>query len=241
MGEEADHRADFEGAVLLVNVPTLVLDQKWHRLFALSGKPQEIVDIEAELNDLLLTQGKANERIRELKKKKQKIMSSVMVNMDGAEDGNASRTARLDEDKMEIESINTELSELEDELLELPGKIRHTNNQLMVETMNFCYHKMRTNTEEAKEIGEWISNIRIELKKNIIRKQNRDINNRQMYNYMHDIFGPSIMDIFDLVSSGIDMESLNKEPEKKASDGSVKKTGDGSANVRKTEDIKSNQ
>lgn len=243
MAVDEDHRSEFEGAVMLVRVPTLVLDQKWHRLFALAGKPQEVVDLEAELNDLLLSQGRINERIKELKRKKQKLMSSVVVNMDGAQDGNESRTRRLDEDKAEIESINSELDELNDELLELPMKIKQLNNQLMVETMDFCYHKMRSNTAEAKEIGEWILNMRVELKKNIIRKQNRDINNRQMYNYMHDIFGPEVMDIFDLVSGEIDMEAINNPPKQntpeKASDGSVKQTASTQGDKRGRVDIKS--
>ena len=37
----------------------------------------------------------------------------------------------------------------------------------------------------------------MDLKKNIIRKQNRDINNREIYAYLHDIFGPSTLDLFD--------------------------------------------
>ena len=40
--------------------------------------------------------------------------------------------------------------------------------------------------------------MRIDLKKNIIRKQNRDINNREIYAYMHDIFGPDVLDLFDV-------------------------------------------
>jgi hypothetical protein len=40
--------------------------------------------------------------------------------------------------------------------------------------------------------------VRIELKKNIIRKQNRDINNREMYSYLHDILGPEVLNLFDI-------------------------------------------
>ena len=53
-------------------------------------------------------------------------------------------------------------------------------------------------TWESKEIEEWISGIRIELKKNIIKKQNRDINNREIYAYLHDIFGAEVLDLFDI-------------------------------------------
>ena len=54
------------------------------------------------------------------------------------------------------------------------------------------------NQSESKEIEDWINQVRIDLKKNIIRKQNRDINNREIYAYMHDIFGPDVLDLFDV-------------------------------------------
>ena len=40
--------------------------------------------------------------------------------------------------------------------------------------------------------------MRIDLKKNIIKKQNREINSKEIYSYMHDIFGAEIIDVFDL-------------------------------------------
>ena len=52
--------------------------------------------------------------------------------------------------------------------------------------------------EEIKEIDAWIKQVRIDLKKNIIKKQNREINSKEIYSYMHDIFGAEIIDVFDL-------------------------------------------
>ena len=40
--------------------------------------------------------------------------------------------------------------------------------------------------------------VRIDLKKNIIRKQNRTINNKEIYSYLHDIFGAEVLDLFDI-------------------------------------------
>lgn len=53
--------------------------------------------------------------------------------------------------------------------------------------MDYFSEKIEKNKLESKEIDDWIANIRVELKKNIIRKQNRDINNREIYSYLHDI------------------------------------------------------
>ena len=73
-----------------------------------------------------------------------------------------------------------------------------TNERLMLASMEFCYEKLRTNDEEIKEIDAWIKQVRIDLKKNIIKKQNREINSKEIYSYMHDIFGAEIIDVFDL-------------------------------------------
>jgi hypothetical protein len=80
--------------------------------------------------------------------------------------------------------------------------------------MEYFYEKLRINKQEAAEIDEWITQVRIDLKKNIIRKQNREINNREMYAYLHDIFGPEVLDLFDVeYSEETDSEQETKQEE----------------------------
>jgi hypothetical protein len=55
--------------------------------------------------------------------------------------------------------------------------------------------------------------VRIDLKKNIIRKQNRDINNREIYAYLHDIFGARVIDLFDIKYEEENSEAEEKEKE----------------------------
>ena len=74
----------FKAALKSVKVPVLVLDQKWHRLFAISGKPESVKEKEVELNELLQLQGKLNQEIKDLKAVKNKLMQGIVVNMDGA-------------------------------------------------------------------------------------------------------------------------------------------------------------
>ena len=59
---------------------------------------------------------------------------------------------------------------------------------------------------ESDDIDAWINQVRVDLKKSIIRKQNRDINNREIYAYLHDIFGPSTLDLFDIHYEDEDVE-----------------------------------
>ena len=195
MGEELD----FAGALKGKKVPILTLDQKWHRLFAIHGKPEAVKELESELNELLKRQGKLNNDLKELKKKKNQLLDNIVQNMEGSteEASNSSKARKLEEDRQKIDEIKALTESYEDELLELPNKIKATNELLMIKSMDYFYEIIRVNKEESEEIDRWITQVRIELKKNIIRKQNRDINNKEMYAYLHDVLGPEVIDLFD--------------------------------------------
>ena len=182
---------DFKSALIGKTVPLLVLDQKWHRLFAVHGKTEEIKELESKLNNLLAEQGRLNNRLKELKKLKGRLLDEIVQGMDD-------KDKKLEENKRLVDEINEKMETCEEELMDIPHMIRETNDELMVLSMDYFYEKIRINQTESKEIEEWINQVRIDLKKNIIRKQNRDINNREIYAYLHDIFGAEVIDIFDI-------------------------------------------
>lgn len=216
-----DEEKDFKNSLKDKRVPILVLDQKWHRLFALSGKTPEILRIETELNKLVEKQGQLNNDLKDMKKLKAKLMQSIVENMEGthAENFGAIESKKLDEDRRLIDELNVKIQDSEDSLLELPQLIKEKNEGLMLESMSFCYEKLRTNMQEAGEIAEWIIQVRKDLKKNIIKKQNREINNRQIYSYMHDIFGAEVINLFDLKYEDVEQKlEKKKEPDKNNSE-----------------------
>ncbi len=253
MAEEKDF------SVFLQNkrIPICTLDQKWHKLFALKGKPDEVVECEKELNELLKHQGKLNTDIKDLKKLKTKLMGNIVENMEGTHEENKGRISskKLDEDKRLIDEINEKLAEYEDELLDMPREIGRVNKELMRLTVKYCYENLRMNVAEIREVADWITQVRIDLKKNIIKKQNREINSRQIYAYMHDIFGAQMMDVFDLDNEDIDLSILLERPKKKEqpsqeqqapqgqdaqkmdADGSVTKKSAGEATEQKKENF----
>ena len=197
---------EFRKALEHKKLPLLVLDQKWHRLFAIHGKTDEIRNAETELNNLLARQGKLNSDLKDYKKVKNQLMDEIVQNMEGSV-GNASDKEKVrDKDKRMIDELNERIDAAEAELLELPQKMKQVNENLMILSMEYFYAKLKINTQESKEIEEWINQVRIDLKKNIIKKQNRDINNREIYAYLHDICGPQVLDLFD-----VEMEASDKE------------------------------
>lgn len=183
---------DFEKALSGKKIPILVLDQKWHRLFAIHGKTDEIAAAEHELDELLKKQGKYNNDIKDLKKLKTKSMSNIVANMEDDED------EKLDNDKRIIDEINDRVDAIEEALADVQQQIRQVNEHLMILSMDYFSEKIEKNRQESQQIDEWIANIRVELKKNVIKKQNRDINNREIYSYLHDIFGAEVLDLFDI-------------------------------------------
>lgn len=194
-----ENQEEFKKALQGKNIPILVLDQKWHRLFAIHGKPQEVVELESSLNALLARQGKLNTDEKTLKKLKGQLMDNIVLNMQESDDSaqNSIRGQKLEADRKMIDETNARIEAIEDELLELPKQIHAVNESLMLASMDYFYEKFRVNKEESDEIDAWIRQVRIELKKNIIRKQNRDINSHEMYAYIHDVLGAEVLDLFD--------------------------------------------
>lgn len=195
----------FKESITGKRIPILVLDQKWHRLFAIHGKPDSVKELEANLGALLAKQGKLNTDLKDLKRLKNNLMNQIMENMEGADSDidQATREKTMEDNKRLIDEVNERLEKCEDELFELPNEIASVNESIMLQTMDYCYDILRLNKEEAVEIDEWITQVRIDLKKNIIRKQNREVNNKEMYSYMHDIFGAEILNIFDIKEDSI--------------------------------------
>lgn len=199
--------SSFKNALDSAKIPILVLDQKWHRLFAISGKPEDVKEVEAELNTLLQKQGKLNTDLKGYKKVKSDLMQSIVENMDAKDENKSTpeNQKKAETDRRLMDELNAKMDACEDELLDLPPLIQEKNRELMMLTMAFSYDKLRTNESEIQAISEWIQKIRVELKRNIIRKQNREINNKEIYSYMHDIFGKDVITLFDVHYEDMDV------------------------------------
>ena len=128
-----------------------------------------------------------------------------------AQNPDKSLEKKLEDNKRLIEESNERLEAYQDELMELPGMIDKANKALMVATMEYCYENMERNTEEILRIAKWVAEIREELKNNLVRKQEKEIYNRQMYAYMHDIFGADVVEMFDMKYNPLEQAPKNTD------------------------------
>lgn len=197
-----DKREDsFKKALDGKRIPVLTLDNKWYRLFNMMEPDRELKRLEDSLNSLLKLQGKMNTESKSFKKLKKKLMDEIVQLMERSD---SAAEKKIEENKRLIEECNAKLEEYEDKLLDIPKEIDRANYALMVRTMEMCYEVLKINEKEINEIGEWITQIRIELKKNIIRKQEKEIKNYELYSFMHDIFGADVVEIFDVNQEHLD-------------------------------------
>ncbi len=182
-------------------IPVLTLDNKWHRLFTMMEPDKELKRLEENLNSLLRLQGKMNTESKSIKKIKKKLMDEIVQLM---ERNDSAAERKIEENKRLIEECNEKLDEYQDKLLDIPKEIDVANYALMIRTMEMCYEVLKINEKEIEEIGDWITQIRVELKKNIIRKQEKEIKNYELYSFMHDIFGADVVEIFDVNREHVD-------------------------------------
>lgn len=185
----------YENALKGRKVPILVLDNKWHRLFDFMEPDKTINRMEEELNSLLKRQGRLNSQLKDLKRIKKKLMDEIMELM---EKEDAASDRKREENKRLIEECNEKTEAFCDELLDLPARIQQINHDLMIHTMEMCYEVLKTNEKDIIDIAQWIDQVRIDLKKNIVRKQQKEIMNQELYSFMHDILGPHVIEVFDM-------------------------------------------
>ena len=183
----------YRPALIGRKLPILPLDNKWYRLMASYEMNYYMKQLENDIKELLKKQGRLNNEIKDLKKYKSKLMGQIVGSMDNADNADLAS-----ENKKLIAEVNNKMDAIQEQLIDIPKELNELNYNLMLETMELCYSSIAENTADIEELSAWIDNIRVELKKNVVRKQDRELKNQQIYNYMHDIFGAEVIDIFDL-------------------------------------------
>lgn len=190
---EGEKREAFEQALKGKRIPILTLDNKWYKLLTEEARA-EVAGLEEELNALLKRQGKLNNDVKNIKRLKKKLMGEIVSLVDEAEqEGKEDAPQKIEQNKKLVEDCNQRLEGYQDELLELPREIEQANFKLMLATMDYCYDAMQENGADIQEIAQWVTEVRIELKKRLIRKQEMEQRNNAIYSYMHDVFGAEVI------------------------------------------------
>lgn len=189
---------DFQKVFKGKKIPILVLDSRWHELFPDYDKPANIKEIENKLNDLIKQQGKLTSDMKDMKNLKNKLMQEIITNMNVNETQEGKLKAKkLDKSQKLIKEIGEKLTKSEDELIEIPYRIKELNEQLIIESAKVCYDRLNNNNKRITDIASWITKVREELKNKILEKQDMEMKNTAIYSYMHDMLGPELLQELD--------------------------------------------
>lgn len=192
---------DVKKNVAYKQLPLVILDERWHKLFPEEEKSARIKELEHMLGELLKRQGKITNDIKSVKAIKSKLMQEILNNADNTELSEAKRQKLMNRDQKLILEAKEKLEKLEEEELELPGKIRDCNIALVIEGVEVCYNRIHQNYDDIQLLGKWINEARIELKKKVLIKQDKELKNNEIYSYMHDMLGPEMMEVFDTTTN----------------------------------------
>lgn len=179
-------------------IPLLPLDARWHELFPDFRKTCRIKALEKRLNKLIQKQGQTNNDLKEYEKAKKVLMKNIVDNMtDGHEVDSPIRSMKQDRNQKLLADLKDKREKAEQLVCELPTEIEQANRELLVECMRVCYQELMDNTHEIEAINEWVKATRERLKDEILKKQDMEMRNTQMYKYMHNLLGAEVVEIFD--------------------------------------------
>lgn len=190
--------SEYESFIDIKRIPILPLDNRWHQLFPANQKPSHIKKLESEVMKLIKRESGVSKEMKDLLKLKKKLMDEIRLNMsEGADEKESIRKKKLEASGRLIQDINDKIEKIETEKYELPHKLVRANANLLFASINECYEQIDNNTKQIEALDIWINQVREELKKNVILKQEKEEMNQNIYTYMHDILGAKFMEVFD--------------------------------------------
>ena len=179
-----------------VEVPILILDERWHHIFPDHNKSAQVRELEVALRECFKRQARISEELEKAENTKQKLMKRIIDNMRVAQ-VSAEEAKKQDKSQQLIKEINIEIAELEADYEEMPQRIKALNEELLIESMRVCYRIMEANKAQLDKQKVLVEEAQQLLMERTLVKQNLEKENHQMYTFMHRMFGRSILELFD--------------------------------------------
>ena len=179
-----------------VEVPVLILDERWHHIFPDNKKSAQVRELEVTLRESFKRQARISEELEKAENTKQKLMQRIINNMRVAQ-VSEEEAKKQDKSQQMIKEINVEIAELEAEYEEMPQKIKALNEELLIESMRVCYRIMEANKAQLNKQKILVEEAQQLLMERTLVKQSLEKENHQMYTFMHRMFGRNILELFD--------------------------------------------
>ena len=208
--KKQEKETDWEEEVFLqkfhgVEVPILILDERWLRIFPDNYKTPEMKRLEGELREAFKYQARLTADMEEAESTKKQLMDRIIHFMNAAQ-VNTQEAQKQEKSQEYIKSINQQLKELEIEYETMPDRIKELNEELLIESLRVCYRRMQENKRERQEQRELVREARELLQSRQERQEELQKENEHIFTFMHRIFGRKILEIFDEFDDEVEEE-----------------------------------
>jgi hypothetical protein len=189
----------FERKTLRKNdISLLILDERWNRLFVNTPKTPRIAFCEEKLKELLKEEARLTAEAKEIAADKKKRMDRIMQLTPAVFERNdeAAKKEMVFCEK-EIKRINARIKNIEEALEVMPDRIKTANLELLENTVNVVYFKIRNSSKRVEELEKLIEETRMKLKHYIDEKESLSQDDTDIYSYFHDLLGGEELERLD--------------------------------------------
>lgn len=189
----------FDAGTLRRNdITSVILDERWNKLFANTQKTPAIERSEQKLRELLKEEARLLADQKEIASAKKHHMIRIMeLTPEVFEKGSEAAKEEMKISEREIKRINERAKQIEKQLEELPSRLRKANLELLELTVKVVYYKIRSNRKRVEELEKLIEETRAKLKEYIDEKETLSQDNSDVYSYFHDLLGGEELEKLD--------------------------------------------
>ena len=180
------------------NISLLILDERWNKLFASTPKTSAIERCEQRLKELLKEESRLTAEQEEISLSKKHHMNNIMkltTDVFDNNDKNAKKEMQLSEN--EINRINDRVKAIVEMHDDMPDRIKQANLELLEQTVNVVYFKIRSTGKRVEELEKLIEESRARLKEYIDEKESLSQDDTDIYSYFHDLLGVEELEKLD--------------------------------------------
>lgn len=182
------------------DISLLILDERWNKLFNNTQKTPSIWRSEERLKELLKEEARLTAEMKEIAALKKNHMDNIIkLTTDVFENDDSGAKKQMQVSEHEIKRINERAIRIEELLDSMPDKLRDANLELLEQTVNIVYFKMRSSKKRVDELEKLIDETKVKLMAYIDEKESLSQDDTDIYSYFHDLLG------------GEELEKLDKE------------------------------
>ncbi len=180
------------------DISLLILDERWNMLFSNTQKTPAIERSEERLKELLKQEARLTAEKREIAASKKRHMDNIIkLTADVFEKNDADAKKQMQASEHEIKRINDRAVQIEELLDAMPDRLKQANLELLEQTVNIVYYKIRASKKRVEELEKLIEETRNRLKGYIDEKESLSQDDTDIYSYFHDLLGADELEKLD--------------------------------------------